>query len=452
MTEKELKFESTTLEKYILAYLIKDTSFFLKLSKFLKTDNFDKKSYFNDNKLQFILNTAVVYHKNYDKLPSYETYVSIIEKKFKEDNLVLLKTALLNSIKSIFEINMADIDLEYLQEETLTFIRTKRAVEATYKNAADIENGDFSKLSDRMLEAVNINLDEDLGLSISDSTKTFELLREAEVENGLSFGSNNVDKILGEPKQGELIVWCGTPGIGKTIWLGNVCTTNIRNGKKGVFFSMEVDKKRLANRLYRSILMKRSTAELLETPKKEIEEVLNSFEDGGDIVIKNFPANTASCNDFDAYLTDLKSATGFVPDYIVIDYILITSTNSKKSDSEQSYKYYKTVSEEMRNLGVKWKCPVFTAAQLNREAQAENGGTKKVVGSRSLSESRGILDTADYCLIINQTDEEKKLAEKDGIAEQRLLIAKNRNGDSGSILNFSLDYKTMTIMDGRKRN
>ena len=147
---------------------------------------------------------------------------------------------------------------------------------------------------------------------------------------------------------------------------------------------------------------------------------------------------------------NLYTVEGFVPDYIVIDYILITATNNRQMDSTNSYGYYKAVSEEMRNLGIQFNCPVFSAAQLNRDSQGEKTGTKALVTSKNLSESRGILDTCDYLMIINQTDSEKKIGEKDGVAEQRLLVEKNRNGQSNQILNFTLDYNTMTIREGKK--
>ena len=112
------------------------------------------------------------------------------------------------------------------------------------------------------------------------------------------------------------------------------------------------------------------------------------------------------------------------------------------------YSYYKIVAEEMRNLASQFECPVFTAAQINRNGI---GGTKGLVTSKDLSESRGILDTADYLLIINQNESEKAKGKDDGISEQRIFIDKNRNGSNGEILNFTLNYNTMTITDGKKR-
>ena len=61
---EDIKFESSIMERFILAYLIKDKSFFLKVGIYLKTNNFNKKSYFIDSKLQWILNTCLVYYEN----------------------------------------------------------------------------------------------------------------------------------------------------------------------------------------------------------------------------------------------------------------------------------------------------------------------------------------------------------------------------------------------------
>lgn len=444
----ELKFESETLERFIVSYLLKDKSFFLKVAQYLQTKDYTKKSYFIDSKLQWLLNTSIIYHNQYDKLPSFDTMRIFIEKKFESDPL--LQKAMRICSEEIYTKDLTGIETEYLKEETINFIKTERAVEATLQNEIDITNGKFDGLSDRMQKAININLDKDFGVSLRDTNETLSLIQEVEADSGLTFGSNSLDRVLGSPKPGEITVFCGTPGIGKTIWLGNVATENMKAGKKIVFFSLEVDKKRLAGRLYRSLLLKNGI-DLMGLTKEEVDSVFESF-DGGDIRIKNFPANSASANDFDAYLNDLYTIEGFKPDVIVVDYILITATNNKRGDSENSYKYYKTVTEELRNLGIKWECPVFSAAQLNRGAQAENGaGTKAVVTAKDLSESRGILDTVDYCLIINQTAQEKAIGEQDKIAEQRLLVAKNRNGSDSMILPFTLDYNTMTIMEGKKR-
>ena len=442
----DIKFSSSSLERFILSYLIKDKSFFLKVAQYLKTSDFIKKSYFIDSKLQWILNTCLIYYSKYDRIPSLDTIKILSEGKFKSD--ALLSSSMLKAVDEIYTKDLSTFEADYLKDETVKFIKTARAVEATLQNELDISNGNFEGLTERMQKAVNINLDKDLGISLADTKATLDLIQEQDEGSGITFGSSALDRILGSPRAGELTVFCGTPGIGKTIWLGNVATENMKLGKKGIFFSLEVDKKRLAKRLYSSLLYK-SGVDVLSTTVEEANAIFAQY-DGGDIRIKNYQAHAASCNDFANCLMNLYTVEGFVPDYIVIDYILITATNNRQMDSTNSYGYYKAVSEEMRNLGIQFNCPVFSAAQLNRDSQGEKTGTKALVTSKNLSESRGILDTCDYLMIINQTDSEKKIGEKDGVAEQRLLVEKNRNGQSNQILNFTLDYNTMTIREGKK--
>lgn len=448
MTSDELKFNSATLERLILANLIRDKSFYLKVGKYLRTDNYKDKNHFNDHKLQWILNTCAIYYDKYEKLPSLETMNILVEgsQKLKDDPLLTKATKA--AVDEIFKKDLSQIELSYIRDETVKFVKTKRAVEATYLNEIDIANGKFDNLNDRMQKAVNINLDKDFGVSLANVGETLSLLKEIDEDSGLTFGTPALDRVLGSPRAGELTVFCGTPGIGKTIWLGQVATENMRLGKKGVFFSLEVDKKRLARRLYSSLLLK-SGCDVLNMTKEQIDAVFASF-NGGDIRIKNYPAHTACCNDFANYLMDLYTIEGFKPDFIVIDYILITAANNIKRGEDNSYTYNKIVAEEMRNLAMQFECPVFSASQINRAGMGDKGGTKGLVTSKDLSESRAILDTADVLAIISQTDVEKKLGENDGIAEQRLYIDKSRNGRAGDILPVTIDYNTMNIRDGKK--
>ena len=446
--ETDIKFESATLERIILAYLIKDKSFFLKIAQYLRTSDYKKKTYFIDGKLQWLLNFCAKYYDTYEKVPSLETVRITIEKGTQAGTLdPLLAKAIRTTTDEIYNKNLDDIESEYIKDETVKFVKTMKAYEATTLNQLDIANGNFDNLSDRMQKALNINLYKDFGISLSNIGETLDLIQQVEADSGLTFGSPSLDRILGSPKAGEITVFCGTPGIGKTIWLGNIATENMKLGKKGVFFSLEVDRRRLAKRLYSSLLYK-SGIDLMNTTKEEAEAVFADY-NGGDVKIKNYPANNACCNDFANYLMDLYTIEGYKPDFIIIDYILITATNNKKSD-DNMYSYYKTVTEEMRNLAAQFECPVFTAAQINRNGMGEKGGTKGLVTSKDLAESRGILDTADYLLIINQSESEKSKGKDDNISEQRIYVDKNRNGSNGDVLPFTLNYNTMTIKDGKK--
>ena len=227
----DIKFESATLERVILTYLLKDKSFFLKIARYLRTSDYKKKTYFIDSKLQWLLNFCCKYYDTYEKIPSFETAKITIEQGLQAGKFdPLLAKAIKTATEEIYNKSLEEIEPEYIKDETV--------------------NGKFDSLSDRMQKALNINLDKDFGISLSNIGETLELIQQVEADSGLTFGSSSLDRILGSPKAGELTVFCGVPGIGKTIWLGNVATENMKLGKKGVFFSLEVDRRRLAKRLY----------------------------------------------------------------------------------------------------------------------------------------------------------------------------------------------------------
>jgi len=75
----DIKFDSKSLERLIIAYSIQDKSFFLKIGKHLRTPSAKKKSYFNDAKLQTILNIICYFNGKYDKFPTYEEIKVFIE-------------------------------------------------------------------------------------------------------------------------------------------------------------------------------------------------------------------------------------------------------------------------------------------------------------------------------------------------------------------------------------
>ena len=116
------------------------------------------------------------------------------------------------------------------------------------------------------------------------------------------------------------------------------------------------------------------------------------------------------------------------------------NTNEKSYASDNSYKYYKTVCEEVRNLAVMLNVPVLSACQLNRSATSEtNTGTKNNVSLSTISESRGIVDTSDVILLITQTETERKAK------KMNVLIAKNRNGENAIKIPLNVDYDRMKL-------
>lgn len=444
----ELKFDDKEEEKYIASYLLQDQLFFLKVSKYLVTKDWTKKQYFQDPKIQFILNTAIKYQENY-KTPATTQALHLITNRAIKDDEVLNK-AIHEKLDELLAIPKGAVSEQYLQERTVKFIQTTRAVEATMLNQQDIINGNFDALSKRMEEAVAVNLDKDYGMSLNNAQEAVMNIKTLGDEKGsITWGSTGLDNILGKPNGGELCCFLGVPGVGKTLWLGNVAVKNFLEGKKVFFASLEVDKRRLAVRLYQNMLHK-TGIELMNIEAKEVDEQLHLMNPTGtgDILIKNFGAHTVCSNDITTLLKDLKATKGWVPDVIIIDYMLITASNDGRLSRENPYTYYKAVSEEMRNIAFEFSCPVFTACQLNRGAMSEKGGgSKATISTSQISESKAIVDTCDYIVGIVQTEQQKYNKDDSKKGEYRIVVGKNRNGDTGRSVDFEIDWSYMSLKE-----
>ncbi|MDA3941871.1 MAG: hypothetical protein PF693_21590 [Spirochaetia bacterium] len=226
-----------------------------------------------------------------------------------------------------------------------------------------------------------------------------------------------------------------------TALLGNFAINAFLQGKNVLVYTFETSKKRLLTRYY-SNLIEMSKAEIIKDNTKtetELETIMNSTT--GDIILKEFPANVTSSNDLLGHINDLMLYKNWKPDIIVTDYLLIMSTNDRSLSSDNSYKYYKTVTEEFRNLCKLLHVPGITATQINRAGQDDKGGSKAITTSKDISESRGIYDTADFFATINQTSKDRELE------KIMIYIDKNRNGDKGQKVRMKIDYTHMRFSE-----
>lgn len=227
-----------------------------------------------------------------------------------------------------------------------------------------------------------------------------------------------------------------------TLALGNLAINAYLAGKNVLVYSFETSEERLMMRYYSNIAHM-TKKEIIASENTLIENYhsLESITDMGEFIVKEFPANTACANDLLAHCNDLKTYWNFVPDIIIADYILIMKTNDSTMSTENSYKYYKTVTEELRNLGKELYVPILTASQINREGMADRGGSKPNLTGKSVSESRGIHDTSDVFIPIMQTaaDKAKNI--------MRIGFDKNRNDRTGDKIEFDVDYDYMKMTE-----
>lgn len=435
MADKNIKIPIELLEPLIISHSLNNRSFLLKVQKYLDTSKQSGKNYFNDDKYQIIFNYIARFFDKYKEPPDEESLKIMIEKG-KHDKEI--KFLLHSIVEKAFE--EIDVNVEYLEDEVLDFIKHAKIYEAIVESQIDIEEKNYDTILERIQEAIRVNFDKDLGISIKDTEDAFDKIDRIDKEDKISTGFPVFDNLVDggfHPK--EIYCFSAIPGGFKTGFLGNLAINNLLDGKKVLVYTFETSTERLLMRYYANIA-EMSKIEIIkdeEGAKEKIKQRTNLIE--SDLIIKEYNSNEICTNDLMTHMNDLEMEKGFRPDIVFVDYILIMKTNDKSLSSDNSYKYYKTVTEELRNIAKSLYVPVVTACQINREGMSDRGGSKALTTSKMVSESRGILDTVDVFITINQTATDKQKG------KYYLYFDKNRSDRTGVKISYEVNYEHMKL-------
>jgi replicative DNA helicase len=191
-------------------------------------------------------------------------------------------------------------------------------------------------------------------------------------------------RLFGGMNRGELHIFAGGSGSGKSLFMQNIAINWMTAGLNGVFLTLELSEGLTAMRMD-AMVANCSTKEIfkdLDTLEMKIRMVGKK---SGKLRIKYMPAQS-NVNQIRAYLKELEIQTGMKTDFIMVDYLdLVMPVSAKVSPSDLFVKD-KYVSEELRNLAKEFNILMITASQLNRSAVEEiefdhshiSGGISKI--------------------------------------------------------------------------
>jgi replicative DNA helicase len=438
--DKNLKLATNYLEPMILAYSRINPAFFLKVKQYLDTSSLKGKSYFNDEKYQRIFNLISKFYDKKRVFPKQNTIKAIVDKIERDEEIKLL---LFSIIDTMYKTDSIEIDNDYIEEEVKNFISEAQLYEAILESQIDIAERNFSKVSERVEKAIRVNFDKDLGLSINNIDEAMSRIKKHDDEDCIDTGYPHLNRLLDggfHPK--EIYCIAAVPGGGKTMMLGNFALNMYLQGKNVLVYTFETSTERLMMRYFANLTgMNKKEILNSENTLKERFDNMQQVTTPGELILKEYNSNEVSSNDLMAHIVDLEMYLGFKPDVILSDYLLIMKTNDGSLSSDNSYKYYKTVTEELRNIGKSLSVPIVTACQINREGMGDKGGSKAHVTAKDVSESRGIYDTVDVFWTIAQTSNDYK--------NNRLYFYfdKNRNDKTGVKIEFKVNYEHMKMTE-----
>jgi KaiC/GvpD/RAD55 family RecA-like ATPase len=179
-----------------------------------------------------------------------------------------------------------------------------------------------------------------------------------------------MDKILyGGFSRGELNIFAGGSGSGKSLVMMNIALSWLQAGLSGVYISLELSEELVALR---------TDAMLTSTGTKEIRKDIDTAElkvkmvgkKSGKYRIKALPAQS-NVNDIRSFIKEYQIQTGNKVDFIMCDYLDLVMPVSVKVNPNDQFIKDKYVAEELRNLSQELGVLFVTASQLNRSAVEE---------------------------------------------------------------------------------
>jgi replicative DNA helicase len=200
-----------------------------------------------------------------------------------------------------------------------------------------------------------------------------------------STGWPALDRLLyGGFNRGELQIFAGGSGSGKSLFMQNLAVNWAQAGLNGVYLTLELSEGLCSMRID-SMMTNTSSKEIFKDIDTVEMKVKMMQKKSGGLQIKYMPAQS-TVNDIRAYLKELQVKTGKKVDFLCVDYLDLIMPVSAKVSPNDLFVKDKYVSEELRNLAKELNVLFVTASQLNRAAVEEiefdhshiSGGISKI--------------------------------------------------------------------------
>ena len=280
--------------------------------------------------------------------------------------------------------DLTDNHYDWFMGEFESFTRKQELERAILKCADMLEKGDYDPVEKIIKDAVQISLTKDMGTDYFEDPRA-RLLKIKSNNGQVSTGWPTMDKrLFGGMNRGELNIFAGGSGSGKSLFMQNIAINWVQQGLNGVFLSLELSEELCAMRMD-SMVANISTREIFKDLDDLELKVKMVGKKSGSLRIKYMPAQS-NVNQIRAYLKELEVQTKQKTDFIMVDYLDLVMPVSAKVSPNDLFVKDKYVSEELRNLAKEFGILMITASQLNRSAVEEiefdhshiSGGISKI--------------------------------------------------------------------------
>lgn len=265
---------------------------------------------------------------------------------------------------------------------------------------------------------------------------------------GIPTGYKEFDQITNGLQNSDLILLAARPGVGKTSFSMNILVNAAtEQNKTCAVFSLEMSREQLMQRAICSLakvsMAKALNGSMSEEEWKRIWTATKKLEQSNLYIDDSAPTTPA---DVLTKCRRLKAKQNI--DLIMIDYIqLMSSGSNRRGENRQN-----EVSDISRSLKITAKelnVPIIVLSQLSRsvESRTENGHRPML---SDLRDSGAIEQDADIVLFLYNPEKYNDVPQEDEPGTVELIIAKHRNGRTGTVkLRWIGEYTTFVNLNDK---
>jgi replicative DNA helicase len=253
-----------------------------------------------------------------------------------------------------------------------------------------------------------------------------KIFREGKSITGVSTGYTELDKLLSGLQPSELLILAARPSQGKTALALNFAENiSIRAGNPVAFFSLEMSKESLLQRLVASVAQidahKFRSGHLSREDWRRMTEALGT--------ISNAPlwiddAGSTSVLEIGAKARRLKREKGL--SLVVVDYLQLITGRGRFGNRQEEVS---SISRALKGLAKELQIPVLVLSQLTRAPEREERGPQL----SDLRESGAIEQDADVVMFIYRPHWSKMDASPEERDQAEIQVAKQRNGPTDKV-------------------
>jgi len=281
----------------------------------------------------------------------------------------------LEQLEAVNGIELAPVEdvheshMNWFMDEFETFCRHKALEKAILDSTDLLEQKDYGSVEAMIKEASSVGLVSDFGLDYYENPK--ERLQWIKDQAGaISTGWKKFDqKLYGGLNRGELTVFAGGSGAGKSLFLQNLGVNWSQAGLNTVYLSLELSEQ-LSSMRIDAMVSEYATRDVMKNMDDVDLKVRMKGKGAGKFRIKQM-SNGVNANDIRSFLREYEIQTGVKVDALLVDYLDLMMPISGKVSPSDLFIKDKYVSEELRNLAVELNILLVTASQLNRGAVEE---------------------------------------------------------------------------------